>query len=202
MDFTNLEKEGLTRLEEAKKYISDDKGWENRGVFHDVLMESKEFKDKSSVPCYRFSTKSKKSIDELIKEPWELSEEVLKVDEPSVGRWKKLDQNQKGDCKVMEMLTHMPWPLWSREIVIAQLLVKEKDANWVVSWSTMNDKVPIKPKENVRAQVHVSVYAFMKDVEGSKMYRLSLVDPGGLIPVSIVDLFAKKQLKPLVKWRG
>ena len=204
MNFNNYINDGLVVLNYAKQLINET-DWTNRGTYEGILMESKEFPKKSSVPCYRFSCYSTKTIDELIECPWNVTEKVLKEDDPSVAKWEILDKNNENNCRIVTMVNDMPWPVWSREVVIAQMVTRETNANWMVSWSVSHDKAPLQPNKYVRAQVHVSVYEFVKDTtngfNSSKMYRLSMIDPGGLLPAFVVDLFAKKQMKPLAKWR-
>jgi hypothetical protein len=201
MSFKKYFTDGLTALNHAKQLIKEN-DWSNRGTHDGILMESKAFPDKSPIPCYRFSCASTKTIDELIECPWNVTEKVLKEDDPSVAKWEIIEKNNENNCRVITMINNMPWPLYPREIVIGQMVVKEPDANWMVSWSVQHEKVPLQPNTYVRAQVHVSVYGFVKDTttECSKMYRLSMIDPCGL-PAWVVDLFAKKQMKPLAKWR-
>src|SRR5579871_5841763 len=148
MNCEKLKQKGEEILEIAKGYMEAN-SWVTRGTFDDVLMESMDIPEKSSVPCYRFTTYSTKSIDELVMCPWRLTEEILKRDDDSVQKWSIIEENKKSNCRIIQMINKMPWPCWAREIVIAQSIVREQNANWLVSWSVSHENVPEKPHEMV-----------------------------------------------------
>jgi len=195
---TKYIKKGVEILNYTKNLIKEP-DWTLEADEEGVLMESKEFPEKSYVPCYRLTCTCTKSIDELFKYVWDVDEKSLQKDDPDVLKWDIIQSGRS--WRIATMINDMPWPLSPREVVIMQIIFRDAEGNWLVSYSIPHEKIPIQD-EYVRATVHISVYGFITETDNlSRIWRVSMINPAGDIPAFIVKLFADKQMKPLIQWK-
>ena len=185
-------------ITKAQKLLNET-DWTFVSNVDDVLLENKYFPDICSVPCFRTTTLVDKSVEYLMDKLWNETEETRLQEDPDIVYWTEVEADK--DWRVCNQLNKMQWPFWSRETVYVQVKVVQSDVSWIVTFSVDHDCVPRKDDQYVRATVFLSVYRFSKEGNQTRIHRMSHIDPGGNIPVSIINLYAGKLCKPLLSFK-
>jgi len=93
--------------------------------------------------------------------------------------------------KIVHQTQKLPWPIWSRDILLNVVKYYEGDVGYVLltSRGSDNSKYPCDTANYVRAIVHISTFIFepTSDPNKSKFTRCLNVDPAGNIPTAVVN---------------
>ena len=123
---------------------------------------------------------------------------------PNISDFEILEENEF--FKVRRIEHKMPWPIYPRETVFTQHKIEEIDEHgndlvWLVGYSVNHNKAPYKSKENVRTDVHMSVYKFRQiSPNKTEVSRVAQVDPCGLIPKVVIDMKAGNAMATFKRW--
>ena len=96
------------------------------------------------------------------------------------------------DTRLCYQINSLGWPLWPRDLVYLQTIRKEDDAYWIYMYSVESGDKPEQKDKYVRANLNISAYGFIPKDDGSVVHRIAHVDPGGSIPVGIINNYANK----------
>lgn len=205
---TDYKTKCLQVLERAKTLLFET-DWTPQSNNNDILLESKNFPEVCPVACFRATTLVDKSIDYLMDQLVNETEESRKLEDPDIVSWNLVESSNHSDLstlkpngyRVCTQINKMQWPLWSRETVYAQMKVIEDDASWFVNFSVNHESVPLQENQYVRAIIYLSVYKFSKEGDKTRVHRISHIDPSGNIPSSVVTLYSGKLTQPLEQWK-
>ena len=164
-----------------------------------VMLESKSFPEICPVSCFRADAIIENNSEFLSNCIWNQTEEDVKNKDTDVLSWEILDEGP--DWKVFRQINRMPWPIWSREVVCAQVKVQKEDTTWIVMFSVNHQAAPRQDNQYVRAVIHQSIYKFIKEDNKTHVWKLSHIDPSGNIPAFVIDLYANKLAQVLYDWK-
>ena len=188
----------LEILNETKQSL-EEKDWvfvlENDGT----LLEKKEFPEICPTPRYKLNSIIDKNTQDLINKIWCADYDSSKRDDCDIIDWEIVESGD--DCKVIRQTNKMPWPIWTRESVVAQVKIVDDNITWIISYSIDHELVPIDEANYVRTGVYMSVYGFENCENATKVYKVVQINPAGSIPVSVVNMYAGKLANAVNKWK-
>ena len=186
----------------AKKYIQE-KDWTLISNKNDIRLEKKAFPNICPIDCFRATTLVSTDPEILWNYNWNENENQIKERDPDVQYWKIIEVEQ--NYKVFTQLNKMKWPLWSREIVCAKFKIKDKNEYYIINFSIEHPEIQRKDselKKYVRANVHISFYGFWKENDKTRVWQISHIDPEGMIPNSVVNMYADRLIKQLERLKN
>ena len=186
-------------LETAKLYLYQP-NWNFVLEKSGTLLESRDFPDTCSIPCYRVSTTIKKQKDDLCSRIWDISQQSARIDDPDITSLTIIETGP--NHKIRRQTNHMPWPLWPRETVSVQVRIDEGDTTWFVGYSIDHPDV-VQTDAYVRTNVHMSVYEItMLDPNSTRVRRVVQLDPCGDIPTFLVTSQTGKMVDAINRWKN
>lgn len=154
----------------------------------------------SPIPCYLVEATYNKPKDELMNKIWDITEETAKKYDLKISMWTIVEKGD--DYKVCSQYTDMIWPVWPRHIVYAQYKIDDGDTTHFVSFSVDHPNVKTNESTHVRSKVHLSVYSYCDNRDGTTTVRRVLqVDPCGNVPTSVVDYFSTSVMNMFAMWK-
>ena len=119
------------------------------------------------------------------------STENMKKHDPEITHYEVV-HDLTDDTRLCYQINSLGWPLWPRDLVYLQTIRKEDDAYWIYMYSVESEDKPEQNDKYVRANLNISAYGFIPKDDGSVVHRIAHVDPGGSIPVGIINNYANK----------
>lgn len=188
----------LELLKEVKQsFVEED--WTFVLEQEDVILEKKDFLNVCPIPRYRIDTVIDKKSSELVDKIWNTDYDSAKVDDPDIIDWNIIDSGD--DWKVIRQTNKMPWPVWTRESVVAQVKIVDGETVWIVAFSVEHKNAPRDDYNYVRTNVCMSVYGFTDCDDKTEAYRMAQIDPCGAIPVYVVNSYAGKLVDVVNSWK-
>jgi hypothetical protein len=201
----------LTILERINTINSDDQKWKHVVTKENTELYKKKYPDICPIPCYLTTTTIGKPMNELVNKIWLMDEDKAKENDPKLTMWTEIDKGVLDDnisWKVCSQYNSMMWPIWPRHIVFAQVKINrpatsdKPETTQLVAFSVDHEKAPIDTKTHVQAIVHLSVYDFISNKDGSTIInRITQVDPKGGIPVGLINMYATNQVDMFNRWK-
>ena len=179
------------------KLCKNDSKWTLINESNGITTESK-FLEGSTIACFR-SYCIIRATPDVINDVWNGYNDIesIMIHDPNVIEYKVI-KNINNDTRINYQVNKLPWPLWSREIVYKQHRVLNGNKNYILSYSVDDEILP--NQKYVRAQVHIAAYVFEKlEPNLTKITRIVHVEPKGIIPSSIINTYADKNLFMLRK---
>jgi hypothetical protein len=185
--------QGQKVLALTKKYLSQYDWTHVYTNDNGTSLKKKVFKH-TPFPCFISEATINKPFEELVKRKWLVNELVVKNDDPEIKSWYIVDSGD--EWKVCHQINNCPWPIWSRELVFAQVKIVDGTTVWLVAFSVDRSDVKIDQNNNVKAVILMSVWSFTPISKNqTKVQRIVHVDPKGLIPAFLVDSTVDKHIK-------
>jgi len=183
----------LTLINKAKTLIAE-QDWTQVSHSDDITLDCKDFPDVCDVHCYRANSITDKTPEQLANQVWNVTEQTQKTDDHDIMEWKVVEGGN--NWRVFAQLNKLPWPLFPRQTLCAQMVLQEEEASndiyWTVSYSIDHDKVSKQEDKYVRTKVVMLINKFEKVGNKTHIWRLSQVDPSGNIPKSVLNLYSSK----------
>lgn len=188
----------LELLNETKQSLKET-DWTFVSETNSTLLEKKEYPEICPTPRYKVKTDISKNTQELINKIWCADYNSSKADDVDIIDWQIIDS--RDDWKVIRQTNKMPWPIWTRESVVAQVKIVDDNITWIVSYSVNHTLAPIDEANYVRTNVYMSVYGFENNGNSTIVYKVVQIDPSGSLPVSVVNMYSSKLVSALNKWK-
>ncbi len=172
----------------ASQLIADQEGWTVVNEADGVLLESKP-RQGSYINCYRVQGLVDKTPQEGAEWMWKwrLGEwQKFTPDLQEVTVVEQVNENQR----LLYQRSSLPWPLWHRDVCMLSTKMEKNGVYYLLYKSVVDEKVPERPKEFVRATVLIGCYAFEAHEGRTKITRVIHLEPNGNIPSSIVNMKA------------
>ncbi|VBB19036.1 START domain containing protein [Yasminevirus sp. GU-2018] len=204
MATTGREQEYLTKAEsvlESAQKLYDRNDWTHVLTKEGTELKSLNLPDICPIPAYMVTATYPVSKEKIISKVWGVSSEAMaKANDPKLTMWAEVERG--ANWKVLSQYNSMMWPIWPRHTVFAQVRVEKKDKTYLVGFSVNNPKVENTSKTHVTSFVHMSVYEYSSNVDGSTtVRRITLIDPRGAIPVSLVTMYSGNLVNVFNTWR-
>jgi len=186
-------------LAKAKKLLAS-KSWVYEMSKSDVALSRLSVVD-CPFPAYHVQGKYSKSKEEMVNKIWGVeSEEMAKRNDPKLVTWECVERGL--NWKVISQTNGVIWPAWSRHILFSQVRIDEGSHTYLVGTSV--DRPDVKTVSgHVRANVHMSVYDYCDNGDGTTTVdRITLLDPSGSIPVSLVTMYSGNLLNLFASWKN
>lgn len=151
-------------------------------------------------PAYRVRGSYLKSREEMVNKIWGVvSEDMAKKNDPKLTSWTQVDNGV--DWKVLTQTNSVVWPIWPRQVLISQVRIDEGNHTYLVGESVDHPAVKL-ADGHVMAQLHMSVYDFCDNNDGTTTVdRITLLDPQGGMPVSLVTMYSGNLVKLFASWK-
>jgi hypothetical protein len=160
----------------------------------------KDYPDICPTPCYLTRATFKQPLAKMVARIWDMTEAKAKVNDPKLTMWTEVEKGE--NWKVCSQHNTMGWPVWPRHTVFAQVRFDEPGKTQLVAFSVNHKKAPVDESTHVRAHVHLSVYTFVDNKNGTTtVSRMTQVDPRGDVPTWIVNMYAKNQVNMFNQWQ-
>lgn len=195
-------------LDEAKKLYreltlnirKDNIMWEHVLTKKDSKLYRRERKEISPIPCFLVETTIKQPKAELVKNVWDVNEKLAMKNDPSLVMWREIEKFPT--WKVCSQYNGMTRPVWDRHLIFTQAKIEEGDETYLVAHSIDHPKVKVNPKQHVHGHIHMSVYGFRDNHDGStNVWRVAQVDPRGWLPVWLIDRHSGNLVDMFNRWK-
>lgn len=202
--FTKGERECLVTarevLERAQMLFAR-KDWKHMLTQDGTELYQMNLDDICPIPANLVIATYNQSKHNMINKVWGVaSEEMAKANDPKLTSWKLIENGPS--LKIISQCNSMMWPIWPRQTVFAQACIEEKDASYLVGFSVEHAKAPNLEDSHVRTRVHMSVYEYVDNRNGTTtVRRITLVDPKGIIPVKLITRYSKNLVNVFNSWR-
>lgn len=194
--------EDARKILELYKIRRDDGNWTTVLEKEGTTLQSQNYPE-CSIPAYMVKTTIHKSKSELLKKLWDIDEAGAKKNDSKIQSWRIV--GCKGDdWKVIEQITNMMFPIWSRQLIFAQVKINsiEENTTYLVGFSVNHPDAHI-DKNSVLAHLHMSVYEYSSNSDGSTtITRITQIDPKGTIPVSLITAFSGNLVTMFNNWKN
>jgi hypothetical protein len=157
--------------------------------------------DLCSFPVYRVTCTYNKPKEELVNKIWGVDcEEKAMKNDPKLTSWQCLSSGS--DWKLISQTNAAQWPVWPRHTLFSQVRIDEDNHTYLVgsneSVDGHNDK-----KNHVTSYLHMSVYDFCDNDNGTTTVdRITLLDPKGSVPVSLVTKYSDNLVDLFCLWKN
>ena len=170
--------------------------WDLNSTVRSINLYAKLY-DGCSIPCYKCSASvSGKKPADLMAQVWDVDEAKMQSIDPEILQWRIVESGV--NHRVVHQRNKMKWPAWNRETIIVQSRVVETDAEWFVTHTIdQHPNVVLDAKNYVQAKVHLNCFGFVGGNGFSTIHKLTMVDPAGSIPTSVVTKYAGKMVNML-----
>ena len=170
-------------LEKAKKMINET-DWTFYSNNQDIKLETKMYPN-CPVPCFRangfVNAETHKVFNVANENNSEVDADILEF------KLEKYDD----DTNIVKQVNKLPWPLWSRKALTALTKIVEDNGNcWIIGHSTPDSKD--ETDKYVTVNVHMSVFGFIPENYGTRVWRITHIDPAGYIPTYVINSNAEK----------
>jgi len=188
---TDYKKVALDNFEEIKNLLQGDRTWTK------ILDENSTEIFETSIPpnpigCFRAVGIVDGAPEKLFDVLWNARDDTWKKIDDSLTIWKiveELDENNR----ILYQVNKLPWPLWARDCCMTQSKFVDNGSYNLCLRSVTHPKAPLDEANYVRAQVLISLFRIEPAGEGkSKVTRMILVDPCGVIPTPVINMNAKR----------
>jgi hypothetical protein len=199
-----MENQYIERARDVLKkaeFLKHNGGWQHVLTKNETELYKMDLPEVCAIPCYWVKTMISKPKDELVNKIWAVNEDQVKVNDPKVIMWQEVEKSE--NWKVCSQYSSTGWPCWPRHIVFAQVRFDDGDSTKLVAYSIDHPKIPYQDKTHVRSMVHMSVYDYKDNGDGTtQVTRIAQVDPCGAIPTFIVTMYSKNLVDMFNRWKG
>ena len=152
-------------------------------------------------PAYHVKSVYNKSKEDLVQKIWGVdSEEKAKANDPKLVTWKCVDSGK--NWKVITQTNSVVWPVWNRQLTFLQVRIDEGDHTYLVGTTIDRKDVKNLSYDHVIADLHMSVYDYHDNKNGTTTVdRITLLDPQGSIPVSLVTMYSSNLVNLFASWK-
>lgn len=186
-------------LNEAKQLFKDG-SWDHVLTRADISLHKKSL-DKCPISAYLVTGTYSKSKEDMVNKIWNVSSpEDAKKNEPNLNMWKLLDRGL--NWKIVSQCVNMPFPVWPRHAVFEQVRYDINNDTYLVGFSVDHPDIQLHSSTHVTAHLHMSVYEYHDN--GNKtttVKRITLVDPKGWLPISVVEAKSQDLVDLFISWK-
>ena len=159
----------------------------------DNVVTERKFLENSDIACFRssgFVEANPEDLLEYVSKIYDSFESVKQYDN-DVIKYEVVEQ-LSDESRLCYQVNSMPWRIWARDVLYIQMVKKKGNNYWLFMHSVESPIRPLQNDQYVRAVINVSAYGFVPENDGCRVYRVAHINPGGLIPISVINNYADK----------
>lgn len=184
-------------LKEAKILLIE-KTWKLKSNDNNIILESKR-KQANDMPYYRLNTVINKKSNQLFNKILFNNLKDAQNFDSEISEFSILESGN--NWRICRQVNQSAWPVWARETVYAQVIIHEDKQTWIVGFSVNHSKAPLQEDKYVRAKINMAIYGLIDMGDKTFIWKLSHIDPSGLITPNMLTLYSDKIVSIVNNWK-
>ena len=142
----------------------------------------------------------RKSMAELLNKIWTIDEAQAKINDPNVQSWCEIEKG--ANWKVWSQINTLGFIIWPRHTIFAKTKIDYGNKCYLVAHSVKYPGIKVNTRTHVENIIHLLVYEFEENANGTtSVWCIVQVDPKGLIPTWLIDMYSTNMINMFNRWK-